>query len=96
MATKNQPAAKAVVRRTLLDLPTSPLTASPAALAATAKVDVEDLVQVSAPRSFVLTLDDHQPVQVHAGVQMMPRYMAEHWWSKAQGVEPFVAPITGA
>lgn len=96
MATKTQPAAKSVVRRTLLDLPTSPLAASPAAVAATAKVNTEDLVQVTAPKAYVLTLDDHQPVTVHAGVQMMPRYMAEHWWSKAQGVEPFVPPVTGA
>ena len=44
MATKNQPAAKAVIRRTLLDLPTSPLAASPAAVAATGKFDPSGLM----------------------------------------------------
>lgn len=97
MASKNQPAAKsAVVRRTLIDLPISPLTASPAAAAASAQIDVDDLVQVSVPKGFTLTLDDHQPVAVNAGVQMMPRYMAQHWWAKAQGVEEFTPPVTGA
>lgn len=43
-------------------------------------------VDVYVPKEFKFTLDDHRIIDVHVGVQPMPRAMAEHWFVKAQGV----------
>lgn len=94
MATKTPaaktPAAKTAVRRTLVDLPVSATTPmNDADKAAVAVASSEDRLMVQVPKAYKLTLDNGSPVDIHAGVQMMPREMAEHWYSKAQGVVEF-------
>lgn len=54
--------------------------------AATAATLAEDKVTVTVPKAFTLTLDDHQVIEIAAGVQPMPKSWAEHWFSKAKGV----------
>jgi len=51
------------------------------------KPDLGDLVQTIVPKTFTLTRDGGVPITYHAGFVNMPRSDAEHWWSKAQGVE---------
>jgi hypothetical protein len=50
---------------------------------------MEDMVIVTVPNPFKLTLDDHTPVEYGSGVQEMPHEHANHWFSKAQGVTVF-------
>ena len=51
--------------------------------------DEGEKVTVVVPKSFVLTLDDHTPVQYHAGVQEMSVDHASHWFARAQGVKVY-------
>jgi hypothetical protein len=46
-----------------------------------------DLVSVTVPQAFNLTLDDHSRVRYEMGIQDMPREHAEHFYAKANGVE---------
>jgi hypothetical protein len=46
-----------------------------------------ELVTAVVPKAFTLTLDDHSVARYETGTQDMPRAHAEHWYSKAQGVE---------
>lgn len=47
----------------------------------------DDVVQVSCPNGFNLTLDDHSQVHYPAGTARMPRAHAEHWYAKNNAVE---------
>lgn len=47
----------------------------------------EDLVSVSVPRAFRLTLDTGAVVEIQPGIQDLPREQAEHPYSAANGVE---------
>lgn len=47
----------------------------------------EELVSVTVPRKFKLTKDDGMVVDIEAGIQDLPRGLAEHWYAKANGVE---------
>ena len=57
----------------------------------TGKVEVADelvdTVTVTVPKAYKLRIDNHQLIDVAAGIQEMERSHAEHWWSKAQGVK---------
>jgi hypothetical protein len=44
-------------------------------------------VTVMIPKNFSLTLEDHSQVHYKAGVDEMPVEHAEHWYTKAMGVE---------
>lgn len=44
-------------------------------------------VTVMIPKAFTLTLEDHTQVKYGAGTDEMPIEHAEHWYSKAMGVE---------
>lgn len=46
-----------------------------------------DDVTVVVPKAFTFTTDDHKQVKYGIGIQDMPRAHAEHWFSKAHGVE---------
>lgn len=48
---------------------------------------IEDLVSVTVPQRFNLTLDHGVVVEYAAGIQDMPKSHAEHWYAKANGVE---------
>lgn len=52
-------------------------------------VDRDELIIVTVPRSFTLRIDNATTRDFKAGVQRMPRWMAEHWYSKAHGVTIF-------
>lgn len=54
-------------------------------------VAMQELVTVTVPKMFKLRKVDHSEITVAAGVQEMPRWMAEHWWSAANGVEIYKA-----
>lgn len=51
--------------------------------------EVVDMVTVTVPKAFILRPDHFQELKFNAGVQKMERQYAEHWWSKANGVEIF-------
>jgi len=53
-----------------------------------AAADGEELVTVSVPRAFTVTLADKREVAVPAGMQELPKSIAEHWYSAANGVTP--------
>ena len=56
------------------------------ALVEAEKAAARDLITVTVPVKFHLTLDTHDVVQYQPGVQEMPRTHAEHWYAKANGV----------
>lgn len=47
----------------------------------------EGKVVVNVPKRFILTLDNGQKQTFEVGPQTMPRALAEHWYSKANGVK---------
>lgn len=47
----------------------------------------EEMVTCTIPQGFQLTLDDGTTVDIKAGTDELPRSHAEHWYSKAHGVE---------
>lgn len=51
------------------------------------KADESDRVTVRIPRGFILTDDLGRPFTYARGIEDMPRAHAEHWYSKANGVE---------
>ena len=52
-------------------------------------LDDSPLVTVEVPKPYKMTLDDHRVVHVNAGVQDMKKYLADHWYSKANGVKTY-------
>jgi len=85
-----EPQAKKNARRSLVDLPistTTPVVGKSAAVIE--QLDHAEKILVNAPRGFTLTLDDGTPCVIRAGVQSLPRHLAEHWYAKAFGVAPF-------
>lgn len=48
----------------------------------------EDMVSVTVPRAFKLTRDDGSLVEYAEGIYDMPKKDAEHFYAKANGVEP--------
>lgn len=48
--------------------------------------EVIDMVTVTVPKAFNLRLDHFREFKFKAGVQEMERVVAEHWYSKANGV----------
>jgi len=46
-----------------------------------------EMVTVTIPKNYTLTLDDHTQVQYKAGVDEMPIEHANHWWSVQNGIE---------
>lgn len=97
---KAAPKAPVVARRTITAV-VDPVTASHAAGAAViggapeshpeTSGEQSDMVTVTVPKTYKLRKVDHTEVTVTAGVQEMPSWMAEHWWSKANGVEIYQA-----
>lgn len=53
-----------------------------------------DPVTVTVPKRFKLRLDNHTVIDIHPGVQNVERMVADHWFSKANGVTVF-DPKTG-
>lgn len=47
----------------------------------------EEMVSVTVPRGYNLTLDNGDTKRYESGIQDMPRSHAEHWYSKAHDVE---------
>ncbi len=48
---------------------------------------MQELVTAFVPKTFKLRKADHSEIWVTEGLQDMPQWMAEHWWSVANGVE---------
>ncbi len=46
----------------------------------------QDKVTAMVPKSFKLRKVDHSEIQIMSGVQELPMWVVEHWWSKANGV----------
>jgi hypothetical protein len=71
--------------------PTPPV--PPAATAPVVEVadELVDTVTVTVPKAFKLRLDGHKELSFKAGVQEMEREHAEHWYSKANGVNIYKA-----
>ena len=91
MATSAKQAKTGTVRQTLID---SPATAGimlnhPAQLESLEALEAEEKVIVNVPKEYTVQLTGHVPVKVYPGQQRMAKSMAEHWWSKANGVEIF-------
>lgn len=55
------------------------------ALTSARQGDDTSIVTVMCPKAFRLTLNDHRIVQFVAGPQQAPRFLAEHWFAKANG-----------
>lgn len=51
--------------------------------------DAEETVIVTAPKAFMLRIDNDLLVPVKAGVQRMRKSWAEHWYSIANGLKKF-------
>lgn len=47
---------------------------------------MQELVTATVPKTYKLRRVDHTEETILSGVQEMPRWKAEHWWSKAMGV----------
>jgi hypothetical protein len=54
-----------------------------------AVVDRDEQVIVTVPHNYTLRIDNSSTREFKTGVQKMPRWMAEHWYSKAHGVTVF-------
>ena len=52
---------------------------------------MEENVIVTVPKNFQLYVDHSTVKHFKAGVQQMDRNLAEHWWSKANGVKIYSA-----
>jgi len=50
--------------------------------------DVEAVI-VTVPKRLVLRLTHHEVRVLEAGVQKVEKHVAEHWWSKVNGVKIF-------
>lgn len=55
----------------------------------------EPIVTSIVPRTFILTLANGIPIRVAAGTQEMPKSIANHFYSKANGVR-IVEPVKSA
>ena len=53
------------------------------------KSNDDALVIVTVPKAFQLRLDAHKVVSIKVGVQKMALNIANHWYSKVNGVEIF-------
>lgn len=53
------------------------------------QVDHIAKVIVTVPKRFRLTLDNHTTITMEPGVQKVGRFIADHWFSKANGVKVF-------
>ncbi len=51
------------------------------------EAELQQFVTVTVPKPFKLRQASHEVVEYAAGVQEMPVEHAEHWYSKANGVE---------
>ena len=49
-------------------------------------------VEVHIPKAFKVTLDNGAILHFSAGVHPIPRFLADHWYVKANGVTPYVRP----
>jgi hypothetical protein len=49
----------------------------------------EVLVTCVVPRAFILRDDKHREIKIEAGVQELPDWVPEHWYSKANGVKVY-------
>jgi hypothetical protein len=52
------------------------------------KIGVDEVI-VTVPKEYILRLDHNNVSTIKAGVQVMKRELADHWYSKANGVEVF-------
>ena len=89
MATKKSPTPVIKPRRALgvrAQLPEELVPSGPVAASANAVLTKGDLVTVVVPTPFPFTMQDHRIIQINAGVQEMPREIAEHWFVKSRGV----------
>ena len=50
---------------------------------------VKDMITVIVPKAYQLRASHHQVLDIKSGIQEMERWVAEHWWSKAQGVKKY-------
>jgi ATPase subunit of ABC transporter with duplicated ATPase domains len=65
------------------------------AAAAVAEDDAE-MVMVTVPKPFNITLDNHKRVHVKAGTYPLAVGLAEHWYAKANGVKPALHDVAKA
>lgn len=56
--------------------------------------EVVDMVTVTVPKAFKLRIDHFREFDFKAGVQEMERSVAEHWYSKANGITIY-EPVQG-
>lgn len=49
--------------------------------------EVVEMVTVTVPKAFKLRIDNFRELNIKAGVQEMEAELANHWYSKANGVE---------
>lgn len=52
----------------------------------------EPLVTAIVPRTFILTLPNGTPIRVPGGIHEMPEAIANHFYSKANGVSIYASP----
>jgi len=86
--TNTNKSTKSTARNTLLTTDKSPIPQPEGhGPTETEKLAAEDKVRVFVPKAFKITLDDGDMVDIAAGEQKMPKSLAEHWYSKVNGVE---------
>lgn len=81
-----QPIPEDAAHRTRKTINTSALIAAQVGEAREPK-ESGDRVTVTIPKAFTLTLENHHQVHYPAGVDEMPLEHANHWYTKAMGVE---------
>ena len=69
--------------------PEAPVDTAPVAVDPEPEGPAEDRVTVTVPKAFKLRIDHQTEHNIKPGVQKMERSLAEHWYSKANGVAIF-------
>lgn len=82
---------KATNVATTLDTPVVTAPEAPTPEAPAIEGEVVEYVTVTVPKAFKLRVDHFRELQFRAGVQQMEKSLAEHWYSKANGVEIYDA-----
>lgn len=53
------------------------------------KIEDADMVIVEVPKKFKILISHLEEYTIEQGVQKMKKYIASHWWAKANGVKIF-------
>lgn len=76
-------------RRKVVVAATAGIEGAPPQLTGATEVKEVEHCTVVIPKSFMLTLADHQRVTYPQGTQEMPVDHAEHWWAVVNGVKKY-------